>query len=243
VAVERINYQAGNVACSGALVYDERATERRPLLLMAPNWLGVTDEAIKRTAAMAGSKYVAFVADMYGGGKIAAGPPEAAPLANALRADASERRRRIGAAFGTLRSESDKRGIGDLKRQVAVGFCFGGGNVLELARAGTDLQAVICLHGDLLTPQPAKPGDIKAAICVMHGAKDPVVPKHDRDVFEAEMESAGAKWQMLVFGGLLHSFCEIESDVPGIACFDSGAARQCYNMIDDFTQAAFDGKL
>ena len=104
-------------------------------------------------------------------------------------------------------------------------------------------KSVVCLHGDLLTPISAKPGDIKAAICVMHGAKDPVVPKKDRDVFEAEMEAAGAKWQMLVFGGLLHSFCEIESDVPGIACFDPGAARQCYAMIDDFATAAFDGKL
>jgi len=243
VAVERINYQAGNTACTGALVYDERASGPRPLLLMAPNWLGVTDDAIRRAASMAGSKYVAFVADMYGGGKIAAGPPEAMSLANALRADAPERRRRITAALETLRSESTKRKIGDLKRQAAVGFCFGGGNVLELARTGADLQAVICLHGDLLTPLPAKPGDIKAAICVMHGAKDPVVPKKDRDVFEAEMEAAGAKWQMLVFGGLLHSFCEEESDVPGIACFDPGAARQSYAMIEDFATAAFDGKL
>jgi dienelactone hydrolase len=243
VTVERIGYQAGNVACSGALVYDGHISGPRPLLLMAPNWLGVTDDAIKRTAAMAGRNFVAFVADMYGGGKIAAGPPEAAPLANALRGDAPERRRRIGAALDTLRSESGKRNIGDLKRQAAAGFCFGGGNVLELARAGADLQAVICLHGDLLTPLPAKPGDIKAAICVMHGAKDPVVPKKDRDVFEAEMEAAGVKWQMLLFGGLLHSFCESESDVPGIACFDPGAARQCYAMIDDFATAAFDGKL
>lgn len=213
MAVERINYQAGNTACIGALVYDERASGPRPLLLMAPNWLGVTEDAIKRAATMAGSKYVAFIADMYGGGKIPAGPPEAAPLANGLRADAPERRRRIDAALDTLRSESTKRKIGDLKRQAAVGFCFGGGNVLELARAGADVQAVICLHGDLLTPLPAKPGDIKAAICVMHGAKDPVVPKKDRDVFEAEMDAAGTKWQMLVFGGLLHSFCEAESDV------------------------------
>src|ERR1035437_4760592 len=180
---------------------------------------------------------------MYGGGKIAGGPPEAAPLANALRADAPERRCRIAAALEALRGESGKRNIGDLKRQAAVGFCFGGGNVLELARAGAALQAVICLHGDLLTPLPAKRGDIKAAICVAHGSKDPVVPKHDRDVFEAEMEAAGAKWQMLVFGGLLHSFCEVESDVPGIACFDAGAARQCYALIDDFATAAFEGKL
>jgi dienelactone hydrolase len=243
VAVERINYQAGNTGCTGALVYDESVTGPRPLLLMAPNWLGVTDDAIKRAATIAGSNYVAFVADMYGGGKVPNGPPEAAPLANGLRADAPERRRRISGALDTLRNESAKRKIGDLKRQAAVGFCFGGGNVLELARSGADVQAVICLHGDLLTPAPAKPGDIKAAICVMHGSKDPVVPKHDRDVFEAEMEAAGAKWQMLVFGGLLHSFCEIESDVPGIAGFDPGAARQCYAMIDDFATAAFDGKL
>jgi dienelactone hydrolase len=243
VAVERVNYQAGNTACIGALVYDESASGRRPLLLMAPNWLGVTDDAINRAATMAGRNYIAFVADMYGAGKIAAGPPEAAPLANALRADAPERRRRIGAALDTLRSESTKRNIGDLKRQAAVGFCFGGGNVLELARTGADVQAVICLHGDLLTTLPAGPGTIKAAVCVMHGAKDPVVPKKDRDAFEAEMEAAGAKWQMLVFGGLLHSFCEIESDVPGIACFDPGAARQCYAMIDDFATAAFEGKL
>jgi len=69
------------------------------------------------------------------------------------------------------------------------------------------------------------------------------VPKHDRDVFEAEMEASGAKWQMLVFGGLLHSFCEIESDVPGIARYDADAARQSYNMIDDFVTAAFVGQL
>jgi dienelactone hydrolase len=243
LAVERIEYRAGNTTCNGALVYDDTASGRRPLLLMAPNWLGVTADAIQRAAAIAGSKYIAFVADMYGGGKVSAGPPEAAELANGLRADAPERRRRITAALETLRAESDKRKIGDLTRQAAAGFCFGGGNVLELARTGANLQAVICLHGDLLTALPAKPGDIKAAVCVLHGSKDPVVPKKDRDSFEAEMEASGAKWQMTVFGGLLHSFCETESDVPGIACYDPGAARQCYAMIDDFATAAFAGKL
>ena len=243
MAVERIEYRAGNAECNGALVYDEHISERRPLLLMAPNWLGVTEDAIKRAATIAGGKYVAFVADMYGGGKVSAGPPESAELANGLRTDAPERRRRIAGALDALRAESDKRKIGDLKRQAAVGFCFGGGNVLELARTGADIKVVICLHGDLLTPLPAKPGDIKAAVCVLHGSRDPVVPKKDRDVFEAEMDAAGAKWQMLVFGGLLHSFCEVESDVPGIARYDANAARQSFNMIDDFATAAFAGKL
>ena len=241
--VERINYQAGSVAANGALIYDENTNGRRPLLLISPNWLGVSEAVIKRAGDMAGGKYVVFIADMYGGGKVANGPQEAAPLANGLRADAPERRRRISAALETLRKESDKRDIGDQSRQAAAGFCFGGGNVLELARSGADVKAVCCLHGDLLTSMPAKAGDIKAAVCLMHGGADPVVPKKDRDTFEAEMEQSGAKWQMLVFGGLLHSFSEAESNVPGIGQYDPGAARQCYNMVDDFVTAAFGGKL
>lgn len=243
MTVEYIEYQAGSVIGRGALVYDAKVSAPRPLLLVAPNWLNVSEASIKRAAEMAGSKYIAFVADMYGGGKIPAGPPEAAPLANALRADANERRRRIVAGLETLRTESKKRGIGDLHRQGAVGFCFGGGNVLELARTGADVKAAVCIHGDLLTPMPAKAGDIKAAVCVLHGSADPIVPKKDRASFEAEMETSGAKWQMLVFGGLLHSFAEIESDVPGIARYDAGAARQSYAMVDDFLTAAFEGKL
>lgn len=241
--IERVDYQAGSVAANGALIFDGQTKGPRPLLLISPNWLGISEAAIKRVATMAGSKYVAFIADMYGDGKVANGPPEAMPLANALRADAPERRRRITAALDALRGESTKRGIGDLSKQAAAGFCFGGGNVLELARSGADVKAVVCMHGDLLTSMPAKADDIKAAVCVMHGAADPVVPKKDRDTFEAEMESSGAKWQMLVFGHLLHSFCESESNVPGIGQFDPGAARQCYNMVDDFVTAAFDGKL
>jgi dienelactone hydrolase len=243
VIVERVDYQAGSVAANGALIFDAQTKGPRPLLLISPNWLGISEAAIKRVATMAGSKYIAFIADMYGGGKVANGPPEAMPLANGLRADAPERRRRITAALEALRTESAKRGIGDLSKQAAAGFCFGGGNVLELARSGADIKAVVCIHGDLLTSHPAKAGDIKAAVCVMHGAADPVVPKKDRDSFEAEMEGAGVKWQMTVFGHLLHSFSESESNVPGIGQFDPGAARQCYNMVDDFVTAAFDGKL
>ena len=151
MAVERIEYRAGNTACKGALVYDEKVGGRRPLMLVAPNWLGVTEDAIKRAAAIAGSKYVAFVADMYGGGKISAGPPESAELANGLRADAPERRRRITAALDALRRESDKRAIGDLTRQAAAGFCFGGGvaNALALSSAAIDAKTIRFIEGSL----------------------------------------------------------------------------------------------
>jgi dienelactone hydrolase len=243
LAVELINYRAGDTALRGALVYDERTTDRRPLLLMAPNWLGVTDEAIARTRTMAGDKYIAFVVDMYGAGTTVSSPSEAAPLANALRADPLERRRRIGAAFDALARESERRGIGDLGRRSAVGFCFGGGNVLELARAGADLQAVVCLHGDLITQLPAKTGDIRASLLVLHGSRDPVVPKGDRDVFEAEMDAAGVNWQMLTFGGLVHSFCETEAKVPGVSEYNEAAARQSYRLLDQYIPDAFNGRL
>jgi dienelactone hydrolase len=241
--IERIAYEAGAVGATGALIYDDKVDGRRPLLLISPNWLGLSEPAIKRAATIAAGKYVVFVADMYGGGKICEGPPESAALANGLRADAPERRRRITAALECLRRESDKRGIGDFSRQAAAGFCFGGGNVLELARTGAAIQAVVSLHGDLLTSMPARAGDIKAAVCIIHGAADPVVPKNDRDAIEAEMTAAGAKWQMLTFGGLLHSFTEIESDVPGVAKYDPGAAMQSYALLDGFISAAFDKKL
>ena len=241
--VERINYTTNGKKFIGALVFDERATGKRPLMLMAPNWLGVTEDAIKRTQMMAGSRYVAFVADMYGDGKVSAGPPEAAELANSLRADPKERRLRIGAALSALVEQSEKRGVGDASRKTAVGFCFGGGNVLELARTGAELQAVVCVHGDLTTPLPATVGDIKAALLVLHGAADPVAPKAQRDAFETEMEAAKVNWQMQTFGHAVHSFCEPEANVPGIAEYNEAAARQSYRLIDEFISDAFEGKL
>jgi dienelactone hydrolase len=115
--------------------------------------------------------------------------------------------------------------------------------VLELARAGENVQAVVSLHGDLTSPITAKPGDIKAALLVVHGAADPVSPKEQRDAFENEMEAAKASWQMLTFGHLVHSFCEPEGDVPGIAEYNEAAARQSYRLIDQFIADAFEGRI
>src|SRR5262245_17052050 len=148
MAVEKIQYKAGNVTGHGALVWNEKLSGKRPLLLFMANWLGVTDIAIKRAQKMAGDKYVAFVADMYGDGRTSAGPPESGELMMAVRADRVEGRKRIKAALDTMIAEADKRGIGDPSKKAAVGFCFGGGNVLELARSGADVDAVVCLHGD-----------------------------------------------------------------------------------------------
>ena len=243
MTVERTDYQAGSVKGKGALVWNEKISGKKPLLLVMPNWLGVTEPAIKRAQRMAGDKYVAFVADMYGDGKTCEGPPTSLEWMMAVRSDRVEGRKRVNAALQTLIAEANKRGIGDSSKKAAVGFCFGGGNVLELARSGADLNAVVCLHGDLGTTMPAKKGDIKAAVFVLHGSKDPVAPKVERDALEAEMDGAEANWQMLDFGGRLHSFAEEETMMKGMAEYNAPAAHQTYRMLDDFIQDAFNKKL
>jgi dienelactone hydrolase len=243
VAVERIDYQAGSVKGKGALVWNDRVSGKRPLLLVMPNWLGVTENAIKRAQKMAGGKYVAFVGCMYGEGKTCEGPPTSQEWMMAVRADRVEGRKRVNAALATMVIEANKRDIGDSSKKAAAGFCFGGGNVLELARSGADLNAVVCLHGDLQTTMPAKKGDIKAAVFVIHGSKDPVAPKADRDTLEAELDGSGANWQTLDFGGRLHSFAEEETMMKGIAEFHAGAAHQTYRMLDNFIQDALNNKL
>src|SRR5262245_33161570 len=117
MAVERIDYQAGSVKGKGALVWNEKVSGRRPLLLVMPNWLGVTETAIKRAQKMAGDKYVAFVGCMYGDGKTCAGPPESAEMMGAVRADRAEGRKRVKAALDAMVAEAEKRGIGDASKK------------------------------------------------------------------------------------------------------------------------------
>lgn len=242
MATETIRYSAGGTDFASVLVHDEAAAgTRRPLLLVAPNWLGTAPASIERARWLAGDRYIALLVDMYGAGRVAAGPPEAAPLADALRGDVAERRLRIAAALEAMTREGARLG-GDTTRRAAVGFCFGGGNVLELARTGADIQAAVCLHGDLTTPRPAGRGDIRASLLVLHGAADPVSPKAQRDAFEAEMEAAGATWQMLTFGHLVHSFSEEEAAVPGLAEYDAAAARQSYRLLQHFIEDALAGR-
>ena len=240
--VEIIKYPMGGLTAEGALVYDETVTAKRPAVLMAPNWLGMTDKAIERGTLVAGDRYVVFVADMYGQSTRPADFPAAAALANPLRENAAEQRKRIRAAYDTMVAEGNKRGLID-NRRAAIGFCFGGGNVLELARDGADIAAAVSIHGDLKTAQAAQQGAVKAKLLVTHGAPDPVVPKADRDAFEAEMDAAGAQWQMLVFSGIYHAYTDQGSDVPGVAAWHEPTTRQTYAITHQFIADAFAGRL
>ena len=239
---EKIKYPMGSLTAEGAAVYDESIAGKRPAVLMAPNWMGMTEQAIERAKLVAGDRYFVLVADMYGEGTRPADFGAAAQLANPLRANAVEQRQRIRAAYDALIAEGTKRNLID-NRRAAVGFCFGGGNVLELARDGADIAAAVSIHGDLKTAQAAQQGAVKAKLLVTHGAPDPVVPKADRDAFEAEMDSAGAQWQMLVFSGIYHAYTDQGSDVPGVAAWHEPTTRQTYAITHQFIADAFAGRL
>jgi dienelactone hydrolase len=243
MAVESVFYSVSGIGCRGALISEDGAKGTRPLLLMAPNWRGVIKPAIETGQMLAQEGYVVFVADMFGEGNGPVGTEDPMTFLQPFVADVPGMRRRIAAALDTLTREADRRAIGDITRRAAIGFCFGGLNVLDLARSGADVQAVVSMHGTLVTPQPARRGDIKAAVLAVHGAADPVAPKAERDAFEAEMNEVGARWALLTFGHAVHAFTDPAVNVPGVAVYDEAATRHGYALAHAFIADAFNGGL
>lgn len=214
LATSTTRYEIAGAPYDGAFVHDP--TMNRPALLMAPDWMGVSDGALAMARTVAGWGYAVFVADLYGAGKRPASMQEAIALSEPLKSDQAEVRVRMHEALRAVRERKPCTS--------AFGFCFGGMNVLELARSGADLDLAVSIHGDLLTTRPSDPGAIKGEIVVLHGADDPVAPKAQRDAFEAEMTAAGATWLMATFGRTVHSFTDPAADVPGVAQLSSYAA-------------------
>ena len=243
MAVESIFYSAAGLSCRGALIWDENVRAPRPLLLMAPNWRGVIKPAIETGQMLANEGYVVFVADMFGEGNGPVGTEDPMEFLRPIMSDTPAMRRRINAALDTLTREADRRAIGDVNRRAAIGFCFGGLNVLDLARSGADVQAVVSMHGTLSTPQPAQKDEVKAKVLAIHGAADPIAPKAERDAFEAEMEAAGVRWALLTWGGVVHAFTDVGANFPGVAVYDEAVSRHGYAFAHAFIADAFAGKL
>src|SRR4029453_2577148 len=242
MAVESIFYSVSGMSCRGALIWDEGVKAPRPLLLMAPNWRGVIKAAIETGQMLAGEGYVVFVADMFGEGNGPVGTENPMEFLRPFMSDVAGMRRRIAAALDTLTREADRRAIGDITRRGGMGFCFGGLNVLDLARTGADVQAVVSMHGTLATPQPAKRGDIKAAVLAVHGAADPIAPKAERDAFEAEMTEAGACWGLPPLGEIAPAFPAPQANMAGVAGYDDPPTRHGYALAHAFIADAFAGK-
>jgi dienelactone hydrolase len=156
-----------------------------------------------------------------------------------VRGNVALTRARASKALDSFLGEANKAKLVDAKKLAAIGFCFGGGNVLELARSGADIKAVVTFHGDLTTSAVEGPGKIKSRILVLHGADDPSQPKAARDKFEEEMKAAKADYQVVAFGGAVHSFTDPTAKVPGRNEYNAKVAKLSYAMMRDFLSQSF----
>jgi dienelactone hydrolase len=207
-----VEYRDGDLVCQGFLAYDDAVAGKRPGVLVVHEAWGLHTHAMERAKMIAGLGYVGFAADMYGGRRHTTNREEMMGIMGDIRQNPPKLRGRAKAALNTLIAQPQV----DTTRLGGIGFCFGGTTVLELARDGTNLAGVVSFHGNLTTLAPAQPGKVKASILVCHGADDPLVPHEQLVGFENEMRAAGADWQLLSYGGTVHSFTNPAADGTGI---------------------------
>jgi len=219
---------------SGVLVYDDNTTKPRPGVVMVPNWRGINASAVEKAMQIAAEDYVVLVADVYGKTNRPGSNEQVAALVRPLLADRAVLRLRAGAALDALKQQSAANVPLDTSRIAAVGFCFGGSTVLEMARAGLPLVGVVSLHGGLSTPLPAAAGSGTVPILVLNGAADRSVSMQDIAGFAAEMDAAGADWQFVNFSGAVHCFAESDANGPPNCLYHPQAARRAWAMMDDF---------
>ena len=193
-------YSDGDLELRGE-IYRPAKNANGSAILVVHEADGIGGNVREHCAKLAELGHVAAAADMHGGGRVLDGAEMYAAL-DAFRADPAYVRRRVRAGFDALCTID---GV-DAGRIAAIGFCFGGSAVLELARSGAPVAAVASFHGLLTTSAPARPGDIKAQVLAATGALDPLVPPDDVAAFQEEMRAAGADWHLLVHGRALHSY-------------------------------------
>ena len=235
VSGQSVEYRDGDVLLEGYLAYDEAVAEPRPLVLVVHEWWGLNDYARDRARQLAQLGYVAFAVDMYGKGVVATDRKRAGELAGGLRTDRELMRRRALAGLEAVRSDPRVDG----GRVGAIGYCFGGTVVLELARSGADLDGVVSFHGGLDTTAPSD-HKITAKVLVLTGADDRSVLPAAITGFIDEMRQARANYQINIYGGAVHSFTNpaAGSDPSTNSAYNAQADRRSWEAMKDFLAEA-----
>lgn len=223
---QTIRYEVGETVFEGTLVW-EADGEAKPGILMVPNWMGPTAASLTKAKEVAGRNYVVFMADMYGMDVRPQNASEASTASGKVRDDRALMRRRAIKALNVLRGQNHASLAEG--RTAAIGFCFGGGTVLELARSGAEVEAVVSFHGDLMSPTLAEESDqIRASVLVLHGADDPYVPQEHVQEFIKVMRGTEVDWQLVQYGNTVHSFTDPKADAEGKADYHPVSARRAF---------------
>ena len=230
---ELINYKEGNTDLIGYVAYPE--VENSPLVLIAHTWAGRDQFVHDRADELASLGYTAFAVDMYGDGKVGKDPSENEALMSPLIGDRQLLKKRINAALehGKTLSGVNSSSIG------AIGYCFGGLVVLDLARSGANINGVVSFHGLLMGSEISSVG-IKAKILALHGERDPMVPLDMVDGFQKEMTLAVADWQLHSYGGTYHAFTNPDANDPALgAQYNESANKRSWKSMQNFLDEIF----
>jgi len=235
-----VEYSAQGVVMKGYLAYDENLSSKRPGVLVVHEWWGVNDEIRRRARMLAELGYTALALDMYGEGKEAAHPGDAGKFSSELMKNFDVAKARFLAAVDYLKQQPTV----DPNRIAAIGYCFGGGVVLNMARQGADLKGVASFHGSLAAIKPAQPGGIRTKILVLNGADDKFVTSEQIEAFKQEMKSAGADFQFISYPGAIHSFTNPDADAYGKRFniplgYNADADKQSWDEMKKFLNTIF----
>jgi len=209
---EPVTYKDGEATMKGFVIYDDAIKAQRPGIVLVHEWWGITKHIHNEARQFAQQGYTAFIADMYGDAKTADNPKDAGALAGSVMKNPTVMESRFNAA----RDELAKQASVNPQRIGAVGYCFGGAVVLNMARAGANLAAVAGFHASLglNTPAPA-PGTVKAKILVLNGADDPFVKREEYDALKRDFDAAKADYQVIEYPGAVHAFTNPEATELG----------------------------
>ncbi len=240
VVTLNIDYVVNRQVMKGYLAYDNSIKGKRPGVLVVHEWWGHNDYARKRARMLAELGYTAFALDMYGDGKTASHPKDAGLFSGAIKKDLPLAKARFEAALNQLKSHATT----DNNRLAAIGYCFGGGIVLEMARQGVDLKGVVSFHGSLATSHPAQAGKIKAKVLVLNGAADPFVKPDQIADFKAEMKAAGVDYRLINYPGAKHAFTNPAADGFGKKfgiplAYNKQADQESWQAMRDFFKKIF----
>jgi len=230
---EKHTYHHGKEELHGFIAYDKKLQGSRPVVLVVHDWSGRNEFACEKAKMLASLGYVGFAVDMYGQARTGSTTEERMALMQPLAQDRTLLRDRVTAAFDAARQLPQV----DPKKVAAIGFCFGGLSVLDLARSGADVAGVVSFHGLLNKPEPLKPEKIKAKILVLHGYDDPMVKPDQVDAFCQEMTQAQADWQVHQYGHTKHAFSNPQAHDEKLGTvYNALAERRALQSMTNFLQ-------
>ena len=237
IHTETIEYKHGDTVLEGYLAYDSSIKGQRPGVLIVHQWKGLTDYEKKRAEMLAKLGYNAFALDIYGKGIRPQSYQEAGAQAGKYKNNRDLLRARAQAGLAVLQ----KHELTDPKRVAAIGYCFGGTTVIELARSGADIAGVVSFHGGLDSPHPEDGRKIRCKVLALQGADDPFVPAKDLAAFEEELRQAKVDWQLVKYGGAAHSFTDWNAgDNPQQgAAYNEKADRRSWEAMKQFFAEIF----